>query len=318
MITEKNDTTFSQSSGEIFRLTVFLFLIIFLATRLGTFIHEFFGHGLAAIIVGGEVSGMSIDLFATGYCEYELTNSELIYRAFVGLAGMAANFVSGIAAFVMATKWRLPWECRVMLCLFAAISVCSQLVYLVVGTYYNYGDPIVLEELLGSAKWLVWAFALILVAPSSYYFAQSYLRLQNEWTPSNSPKDRLIKLFSTLAVASLVYAACYWVEGGTTGFLGGMAASEQKITRIAQKAAGSQELTEGEKTILIERIKKALRPFPIIIPTLLIAFVSGLKAFWNARHGPVVPAPHNLRIAYLCWSLFLSLLVGGLIIFLYR
>jgi hypothetical protein len=315
MITKRNDTRLTRPFSEIIGVTAFFFSVIFLSARLGTFNHEFFGHALAAIIVGGHVTSISIDLFATGYCGYMLPQSGLMQKAFVGLAGIAVNFVSGLWAFYMATKWRFSWEWRVTLCLFAIISILSQLVYLVTGAYYDYGDPLIFHELLGSAKWLVWFFALLLLAPCTYFCAQSYLKLQNEWVPSNSKKDRLLTFFSTLAIASLIYAACFWAEGNTTGFLGGMAASEEKITQSAQQAVESRELSEAEKAIQIKSIKRKLRPFPIIVPTLLIVFVSGLKAFWNIGNDPVVRRPHDFKIVYLSWSLFLSILAGSLIIF---
>ncbi len=299
---------------KILQITVFLYLIIFLTTRVATAIHEVLGHGLASVLMGGVLTGVSINLFTTGSASYELVGSGLLPRVFTELAGIAVNLVTGVGCLIVLAKMRLKWEVRIVLCVFAMASIGSQLIYLVMGTYYGQGDPLVFGELFGTLKWLVWLLFLILMAPATYILTDSFLRLQEEMFPSKSLEARGRILFSTLIAASVIYGVCFYAEDRSTGFLGGMTASERSITEKARKAVEGQPLTEKERIEQIEAIKNQLRPFPIIAPVFLVVLVSGLVALLKTKHRPPSSAPHHFRIWYLWGSLLLSILVGGIIV----
>ncbi len=274
------------------------------------------GHGLVALLMGGNVTEVSISLFSTGFCGYQLPGPGLLQRAAVDLAGIVANLASGAVALMIVERKRLKWEPRVILCIFAMVSIGSQFVYLVTGTYYGYGDPLIFKELLGSTVWPVWSFFLVLIAPSTYLLARVYLKLQEEWAPCDSMRARFSMLFFTLIVASFTYAVFFWTEDQTTGFLGGMAASERRIARMAEEAVEGQLLTKEVKTKQVRAIIRKSRPFPIIAPILVIAFSSGGLAFLKARNAGAFPVRHRFRVQYLGWSLLASLLVGGMIAWL--
>jgi hypothetical protein len=299
---------------KIFEITLFLYLTIFLTTRLATLIHELLGHGLASVLMGAVLTGVSINLFTTGSASYELLDPGLLQRVVAALAGIALNLVSGVTCLIVLKTIKLRWEMRIILCVFAMISIGSQLTYLVLGTYYGHGDPLIFEELLASLKWLVWLLFLILMAPATYFLADSFLRLQEEVFPSDSLKARGRILFSTLVAASVIYGACFYAEDRTTGFLGSMAASERVITERAKKAVEDQVLTTEQRMKQIEAIKRQLRPFPIIAPICLLVFFSGLVAFLKTKGRPPPSLRHHFRAGYLWWSLFLSVLVGGTIV----
>jgi hypothetical protein len=306
-----------QDPKRIFEIALFLFLTIFLTSRLGTFIHEGLGHALAAVIMGGNVTGMSINLFTTGSCSYDLLSSGLPPRAVVDLAGIVVNFVTGGASLLVLKRIRLQVEMRLILSVFATVSIGSQLLYLVMGTYYGHGDPIIFEELFGPMRWLVWLVFLVLMAPATYFLADAYLRLQEEMVPCNSLNARARILFSTLVAAAVVYGVCFYAEDRSTGFAGGMAASERMIAETAEKAVAGQFLSKEERERQIQAIKKQLRPFPIIVPIFLVCFFSALMAFVKTRGRRISAVHHHFRLGYLWWSLGLSLVVGGIIIWTY-
>ena len=306
-----------QEPKRILKITLFLFLTIFLTSRLGTLIHEGLGHALAAVIMGGNVTGMSINLFTTGSCSYDLPGSGLPQRAVVDLAGIVVNFLTGGASLLVLKRVRLQLEMRIILSVFAAVSIGSQLTYLVMGTYYGHGDPIIFEELLGSMRWLVWLVFLVLMAPATYFLADAYLRLQEEMFPCDSLNARVRILSSTLIAAAVVYGVCFYAEDRSTGFAGGMAASERMIAETAEKAVGGQFLSKEERERQIEAIKKQLRPFPIIVPIFLVCFFSALMAFVKTKGRQMSAVRRHFRLGYLWWSLWLSLVVGGMISWTY-
>jgi hypothetical protein len=306
-----------QDVKKILEITLFLFLTIFLTSRLGTLIHEILGHALATVILGGHVTGVAINLFTTGSCSYELPVPGLAQRAVVDLAGIAVNLVTGVMALVLLKNIRLQLEMRIILSVFAAVSIASQLTYLVMGTYYGHGDPIIFEEVFGPMNWIVWVVFLILLAPATYLLLNAYLGLQEEMFPRDSLRDRGGVLFSTLIVASLIYGACFYAEDRATGFAGGMAASERMITQVAEKAVEGQLLTQDERERQIEAIKKELRPFPIIVPISFVCFLSALMAFVKTKGRPIPPVRHYFRLSYLWVSMCMSLLVSGMILWFY-
>jgi hypothetical protein len=306
-----------QDPKRILEITLFLFLTIFLTSRLGTLLHEGLGHALAAVILGGHVTGVSINLFTTGSCSYELPGPEVAQRAVADLAGIAVNLLTGVMALVLLKKIRLQLEIRIILSVFAAVSISSQLTYLVMGTYYGHGDPIIFEELFGSMTWLVWVVFLILMAPATYLLSNAYLGLQEEMFPRDSLGGRGGVLFSTVIVASILYGACFYAEDRATGFAGGMAASERMIAEIAEKAVDGQLFTQDERERQIQAIKKELRPFPIIVPIFLVCFFSALMAFVKTKDRRMSAVRHYFRLSYLWGSLWASLVVGAIISWFY-
>ncbi len=298
----------------ILEITLFLYLTIFLTTRFGTLIHEILGHGLASILMGGNLTGVSIHLFTAGSCSYQLLDPGLPQEVVVELAGIALNLVSGVICLTLLERLKLSWEITIILCVFAMVSIGSQLTYLVMGAYYGYGDPLIFEELLGSMNWLVWVLSLILIAPAAYFLAGSFLRLQEKMFPCDSLKARANILFLTFIAASVIYSACFYAEDHNIGFLGGMGESERVITEIAKQAVEGQFLTEQERVKQIEAIKEELRPFPIIVPLFLIALFSGLVAFLKTNDRPPPSVRYHFRVGYLWRSLFVSLVVAGMIV----
>jgi hypothetical protein len=301
-------------TNKILEITLFLYLTIFLTTRVATLIHEVLGHGLASVLMGGYLTGISINLFTTGSAGYGFINPGLTQRAVAALAGIAANLVSGVICLMVLRRARLQWEVTIMLCVFAMVSIGSQLTYVVMGTYYGHGDPSIFAELLGSMSWIVWVFFLGLTAPAAYLLARSYLKLQEKMFPCDSLMARAGVLLSTLIAASVIYSVCFYAESGTTGFLGGMAGAERAITKEAEKAVEGRLLTEDERKRQIEAIKRELRPFPIIVPLVLVGCLSSLLAFLKTKDWSLSSVRYQFRVRYLWCSLGVALVVGATIV----
>jgi hypothetical protein len=301
-------------TNKIVEITLFLYLTIFLTTRAATLIHEVLGHGLASVLMGGYLTGISINLFTTGSASYELINPGLIQRVIAALAGIVANLVSGVICLMVLKRARLQWEVTIMLCVFAMVSIGSQLTYLVMGTYYAHGDPLVFAELLGPMSWIAWVFFLGLTAPAAYLLARSYLELQEKMFPCDSLMARAGVLLSTLMAASVIYSVCFYAESGTTGFLGGMAGAERTITEKAEEAVEGRLLTEEERKREIEAIKKELRPFPIIVLLVLVGCLSSLLAFLKTKDWSLSAMRYQFRVKYLWCSLCVALVMGATIV----
>ena len=302
---------YGHPQKHICSVSVFYFLALFLTTRLGTLIHELFGHGGAAILVGGRIDRIVIHLFATGYCSYTLEGEGLWEILFIRLAGIALNFATGIAVALFIARRDASWEVQSSLCIFAIVSIGSQLLYMVLGTYYDHGDPTILSELLGPAKWIVWLPFLVLVAPASFSLATLFLRSQERIFPCDGKTARVAIAALTIGAASILYGLCFYIEGKTTGFAGGMAASESRIATAAEEAIAGEALSDEERAKRLEEIEDELRPFPIYVPLLIIVSVSTVVAFVRQRPGR---RASPLRRWFFWSAIVLALLVAALIL----
>jgi hypothetical protein len=117
--------------------------MLIVSTRLGAFLHEFVGHGLAALFFGGRFEAFSLTLFAGGEARFSGDFSES-GRLLVYLGGMAVNLVTGLAALWLIGKYRSSFSFTLFGLVFAGASVLSQLQYLILGSYYRHGDPVCL------------------------------------------------------------------------------------------------------------------------------------------------------------------------------
>ncbi|MGE5839574.1 MAG: M50 family metallopeptidase, partial [Deltaproteobacteria bacterium] len=141
--------------------------LLILSTRLGAFLHEFMGHGLAALLFGGKFESFSLTLFAGGEARFSGDFGEIGLLC-VSLGGIAVNLVTGLAALRFIEKYRSSFALTLFGLVFAGASVLSQLQYLILGSYYRHGDPASLIP-YPAAMGLAWSGGLLALALCSLY-----------------------------------------------------------------------------------------------------------------------------------------------------
>jgi len=112
-------------------LVLFLFPAGYLSVFTSTLVHEVFGHGLMAISVGGDFTGLKIEWDGSGSAN--ATAGEHAHRherALVDLAGIFAGMLAGLASLGLGYVRRLPFFLRLWLLVFASDALLGNSVYL--------------------------------------------------------------------------------------------------------------------------------------------------------------------------------------------
>ena len=139
--------------------------MLILSTRLGAFLHEFFGHGFLATFFGGKFEAFRLTLFAGGEAKLSGDLGEM-GSVCVGLGGIAINLLTGFLLLILLQRRNLSFSLTLFGLFLAGVSILSQIQYLILGAYYRYGDPICLLKYRW-ALFISWTWGLLMLA----YFA---------------------------------------------------------------------------------------------------------------------------------------------------
>jgi hypothetical protein len=258
--------------------------MLIVSTRLGAFLHEFVGHGLAALLFGGRFEAFSLTLFAGGEARFSGDFSE-IGRLLVYLGGMAVNLVTGLAALWLIGKYRSSFSFTLFGLVFAGASVLSQLQYLILGSYYRHGDPVCLTP-YPAAMDLAWVGGLLALALSSLYLMRRFFLFQHAYFPVSSLFTRAMLSLLTLGVPIGLYAGLYhWAKPSLVS----TAAVVESRSRIAQEAERIKTETGSEQSVA--EIAEKLTPHPIM-PWILATYVlTTVVAFFSPARPVKGKAP---------------------------
>jgi len=258
---------------------------LILSTRLGAFLHEFVGHGLMAEFFGGTFEAFRITLFAGGKAYFYGSFNETASLC-VSMGGIAVNLVIGILALLVIQKRKLSFSFTLFGIFFAAVSILSQVQYLILGAYYHYGDPLCLVK-YPAALFLAWTGGLVFLAGFSLYIMRLFYRFQNTYFPSSHTFNRAVISLFILGIPILIYASFYQCSKTP---LGSTKAIQEAQLRAQQEAERIKVETKSEKSI--EEIKKEIAPYPILPWILAVYFLTSLLAFlYPAKKSKVEYSP---------------------------
>ena len=156
---------------------------LILSTRFGAFFHEFIGHGLMAEFFGGTFEAFQITLFAGGKA-YFYGNFSKTASLCVSMGGIAVNLIIGIVALIVIQKRKLSFSFILFGVFLAGVNILSQVQYLILGAYYQSGDPGCLVK-YPAALFLAWTGGLVALAWFSLYIMRLFFRFQNTYFPSS-------------------------------------------------------------------------------------------------------------------------------------
>ncbi|MEW6378570.1 MAG: M50 family metallopeptidase [bacterium] len=232
--------------------------MLILSTRLGTFLHEFIGHGVTAMLLGGDFESFRLTLFAGGEARFSGNFSQAA-RIAVSLGGIAINLITGLAALRLARSRRLSFSFRLFSLILAGVSILSQLQYLALGAYYQYSDLSCLADCHPVVLFPTLLGGLLALAVFSFLIMSIFFQFQEASFPSPHPVSRAFITFLILGIPVLLYAGFYhWSAiplGSTAAIMESRLQAEEAARRIKIETGTSED---------IEEIRERLEPRPLL------------------------------------------------------
>ena len=178
------------------KLTALLGSVSLATSRVGLVVHEFVGHGGAAVACGGQVSDVTLFWFAGGWVQssYPPTHAAVLV---VMLGGIAVELVAGVALWLLLARRSRTSLGALCVRAVGATLVVHGLCYLAAGTYHGFGDGIVLYRELGDARLWVALPAGAIACGAAYLGARLVIRP----LLATLPARRIAGLALALAIA---------------------------------------------------------------------------------------------------------------------
>jgi hypothetical protein len=246
--------------------------MLILSTRFGAFLHEFVGHGLMASILGGNFEAFRLTLFAGGEAKFSGNFGEMASLC-VSLGGIVVNLVAGFAVLIFIQKRRFSFTLILFGIFLAGVSILSQLQYLVLGAYYQYGDPVCLAN-YPKALFFAWTGGLLLLAYFSWYLMRFFFKFQDAYFFTPHMRNRAIITFLILGIPIFLYTGFY--QYFKTPLASTKAIKEAQVSAYKEAERIKAE-TKSEQSI--DEIRKELEPHPILPMILAIYFLTTILAF---------------------------------------
>jgi hypothetical protein len=276
-------------------LTILLFSFLIISSRLATLLHEGIGHWLVGILFDGDCRGIYVSTWGGGYadCDLEKT-SGIIPHLLYGFGGIIVNLLCGVALIAIYERIKDKTSLALFVVFFGLISILGAYSYLVIGIYYDLGDPsgwLTTGSVLNTFTILI----LLCIAPIiSYYVFQKYLIIQQRIFPAHKTSKRLIIFFGTLGLSICIY------------FLVFIATSEKLLITDAPRIYVEESKDEIRQTKLEALRQSVLEKNPNISADELERYLKGVDIVVSPeevpRKFPIIPI---LSTAYLL-GLFMS------------
>jgi hypothetical protein len=212
-----------------------------------------------------------VSTWGGGYADCDLgETSGIIPHLLYGFGGIIVNLLCGVALIAIYERIKDKTSLALFAVFFGLISILGAYSYLVIGIYYDVGDPSGWLT-TGSAFNTFTILILLCIAPIiSYYVFQKYLMIQQSILPAHKISNRLIICFATLGLSLCIY------------FLVFIATSEKLMTVDAPRIYAEESKDEIRQAKL-EALRQSIvvspeevpRKFPII-PILSAAYLLGL------------------------------------------
>ena len=299
---------------QIKRIIIWIILtecMLILSTRLGAFLHEFIGHGLMAVFLGGRLDTFRLTLFAGGETLFSGNFGETA-SVCISLGGIAINLVTGIVVLVIIRRRSLSFSWVLFGILLAGTSILSQIQYLILGAYYRYGDPACLAQ-YPFGMFIAWMGGLAILAYFCWHLMRIFFRLQDMNFPSGRIVTRAATTLVILGIPVLLYAGLY-LSAHTP--LGSLAAIHEARLRTQKEAERIKAEKKSDKDV--EEIQRELQPFPMLplvvavyLITALIAFLQTHKWKWG-KITPRVPVTYRYCIPWVILSVSVLALIAFL------
>jgi hypothetical protein len=138
-----------QRAAHVASLALTVLAVALATSRIGLIVHELVGHGVAALLSGGEVTGWRLHWFGGGWIAYDRDGGTLAAHG-VQAAGIVSELVlAGVAALAARRTTHLA---RLAFGAAAWALAIHAGWYLAAGTFHGFGDGWRLHRALGDAR----------------------------------------------------------------------------------------------------------------------------------------------------------------------
>ncbi len=175
------------------KLSLFFFLLLFLAGRIGLFLHEFLGHALAWRLLGGRLTGFSLFIFGGGRVKFSQSPSQIdlstMQQLAVQLSGIGVELAVGTILMILATFWSSSRSFRALLVSASGVLIVHAFFYLTVGMYYGSGDGQLLFKLLQGGLRQIFIFITFgMTVVSAFLISYQFAPTVKSWWGDGSLK----------------------------------------------------------------------------------------------------------------------------------
>jgi hypothetical protein len=194
------------------RLAALLAAAVLALSRAGLIVHEWAGHGGAAIACGGTITGVRLFWFAGGWVRYRVPGMTPAEDLAIALGGIAIESAIGLALWLALRRRSIlgPGLGSRLVRAAGAALVVHAMFYLATGTYHGYGDGRVVRELAGDGRFAI-AIAAGLAACAAGWAGARHLFGA---LVAAVPAPRVTGALLAIAAAALVNAGLYLGELG--------------------------------------------------------------------------------------------------------
>ena len=301
MISNRKISFFNHNLNEYALFTILLFSFLILSTRLATFLHEVIGHGLITVLLGGKCHSIHISPWGGGYASCELkAASGISSHFFHNFGGIILNLISGLISFFICNKSKNKINLALFLAIFGLISILGAYSYLIIGSYYDVGDPAGwIPSEIPSNKWF-YLFLFSITPILAYHTFSTYLTIQEKIFPSTRSSKSLMKCLITLGFSVFVYSLFFIVTSQRLIILDAPKISyeiserdirQKKIDKIVEKiladtpAISREELNYILKhTEIVVDADEVPRKFPIIPVLISLCFIGFVFANYGKKN----------------------------------
>lgn len=287
------DTVMNRFSIQLIKLTIFFFLIGFLAGRIGMLLHEFCGHVLAWRLLGGGIDGFRLFVFGGGWVRYggrlPAVHASTLPMLFVQLSGIAVELAGGMALAVFAAVRVRDGIVRTLCSATSAVLIVHAPFYLVTCSYYGSGDGAGLFDMLqGDTRTVFVAVAFVLTVLGAFIVARVFSPVARYWAGGRTSRQGIALVVLSVLGAAMLHglataAEQLVVQDGVYADIKTPVSERLKQEELVRRLAGYTRRAGGAPDgACIDGLKKELDEkywrFPIEIPlgvAVAAAFLAG-------------------------------------------
>ena len=315
---------------QVAKLSLFFFFLLFLAGRIGLFLHEFAGHALAWRLMGGRLTGFSLFIFGGGRVQFGqmpgLPDISVTQQLAVQLSGIAVELAVGIILTILAIILSLSRAVRALFVSVAGVLSVHALFYLTVGAYYGSGDGHLLFTLLqgGSRQFfLLLTFGMTIIA--AYVISYQFSPMVKSWIKEGVSEKKTSTIILCGCMAVLLHAMLTFGERIVVNdtVYAGIKMSENDRLKEAELSKFIADYVEKNGTRpdreqlrdLEKALKKKYWQFPLDIFLGMGIMAASLFGYLNSKRNEYQESnPISWKDIYYLGSI--SMLVAGLILVL--
>lgn len=270
-----------QSAAEfrlLVRTSAALFLLIFLCGRIGLILHEYLGHGLAALLLGGELQSCRLFLFGGGWVETNLNSDSCLPHLIVALAGITVELITAFVLLFFSEKITIPLYQMIATSL-AAVLLVHGFYYLSTGIYYGSGDGAMLYSRESFYSLSAVCLFFIAASLSAFFLSRAHADALIRWLGITGARSPLLILTGASVMAVSFHFGLTFIELQTVPhdhFSSVMQPKyeariakelERQLKELAVKTDPRTAMNAREN--ITSRLRKKHTPFPLEIPLVL-------------------------------------------------